>query len=323
MTDSRGPVLPGMHHVTAICGDPQRNLEFYGGLLGLKLVKKTVNFDDPGSYHLYYGNGVGSPGTLITFFAWIGLPPMATSRGRRGTGQIGSSAFRVPAESIGYWVNRLAAAAVEFDGPEARFGADVLTFRDPDGLELEIVGDPGTGLPAPWERARVPAEHAIRGLHGVSISLLGYEKTAELLTVLLGFEEDGREGERIRFRLGEGRDRAILDVLVHSEASPGRMGIGGVHHVAWRTPTRDRQDELRQRLLDAGFDVTPILDRRYFQSIYFREPGGVIFEVATDEPGFTVDEPEEELGRALRLPPWLESRRERIESRLPALRLPY
>lgn len=321
MNESTTPGMPGIHHITAICGDPQRNIDFYVGLLGLRLVKKTVNFDDPGSYHLYYGDGLGSPGTILTFFAWV-LPPTVTARARHGTGQITASAFWIAEASVDFWVDRLAAAAVDFQGPDTRFGERVISLLDPDGLPLELVGRPGGMLRAPWEEGPVPTNHAIRGFSGATLSLAGYERTARLLTGTLRFFEVGSEDNRFRFQVGEGEEAAMIDLLCRPEGEPGRMGIGAVHHIAWRTPSRRQQERWRRVLAEAGFDVTPILDRNYFESVYFREPGGVLFEIATDPPGFTADEAPQELGSQLKLPPWLEPHRERIEARLPEVRVP-
>lgn len=321
MTEPTTPRMPGIHHITAICGDPQRNVNFYVGLLGLRLVKKTVNFDDPGTYHLYYGDGLGSPGTIMTVFAWI-LPPTVQANARQGTGQVTATPFWIPAASLDFWIDRLAAAGIDFDGPEERFGEPVISLRDPDGLPLELVARPDGVLRAPWNEGPVPLEHAIRGFAGATFSLNGYERTAKLLTETMGFRQVGSEGARFRFQVGEGNDAAMIDLLCQPEGEPGRMGVGAVHHIAWRARTGEEQREWRSVLAAAGLDVTPVLDRNYFTSIYYREPGGVLFEIATDPPGFTVDESPESLGEQLKLPVWLEPRRERLEARLPALRLP-
>jgi len=313
--------LPGIHHITAICGDPQRNLNFYVGLLGLRLVKKTVNFDDPGTYHLYYGDGIGSPGTIMTFFAWV-LPPMMTGQGRQGTEQVTTVSFGIPATSVDFWVDRLAGAAVDFDGPALRFGEPVISLRDPDGLLLELVGRDGVAARAPWSEGPIPVEHAIGGFAGATMSLNGYEQTARLLTETMGLRRTAEDGGRFRFEIGSGADASMIDLHCRPEGERGRMGIGAVHHIAWRTPSADTQLEWRRRLSEAGMDVTPVLDRNYFQSIYHREPGGVLFEIATDPPGFTVDEPPAELGTHLKLPAWLEPRRKALEARLPELRAP-
>ncbi|HSJ23709.1 MAG TPA: ring-cleaving dioxygenase [Longimicrobiales bacterium] len=317
--DATGMHTGGIHHISAICSEPQRNVDFYTGLLGLRLVKRTVNFDDPGSYHLYYGDGVGSPGTIMTFFAWV-LPPMVTSRARQGTGQITATSFLIDAASIDFWVDRLAEAAVDFGTPATRFDETVITLSDPDGLPLEIVGRASAPGRQPWQGGPVPAAHALRGFAGATLCLGGYERTARLLTETMGFREVGRDGARFRFQAGDGQDAAMIDLHCQPECDAGRMGIGAVHHIAWRTPSRQQQEQWREVLAAAGYDVTPVLDRNYFHSIYFREPGGVLFEVATDPPGFTVDEPVGELGSELRLPPWLEHRRERIAARLPVIR---
>lgn len=313
--------IPGIHHVTALCGDPQLNIDFYAGLLGLRLVKKTVNFDDPGTYHLYYGDGLGSPGTIMTFFAWL-LPPGVTSRGRQGTGQIVATSFLVPEPSLEFWIDRLAAAAIDFDGPAGRFGEQVISLTDPDGLPLEIVARGGGRVPAPWRGAPIPEEHAIRGFAGATLCLDGFERTARLLTETMGCRPAGEEGSRFRFQVGEGGDLAFVDLFCQPEGEPGRMGIGAVHHIAWRAATDEAQTAWRRVLAQAGMDVTPVLDRQYFRSIYYREPGGVLFEIATDPPGFTVDEPAALLGTRLMLPPWLEPRRKAIEARLPEVRIP-
>jgi glyoxalase family protein len=314
------PPIPGIHHVTAICGDPQRNVEFYTGVLGLRLVKRTVNFDDPGSYHLYYGDGLGSPGTIMTFFAWI-LPPMVTAKGRQGTGQIATTSFRIPEASLDFWVDRLAATGMDFDGPALRFGEAVVSLVDPDGLELELIARGGGPQRAPWRDGPIPVEHAIRGFAGATLWLQGYQRTAVLLTQTMGLREVGSEGALFRFRVGDGDDAATLDLHCRPEADPGRMGIGAIHHIAWRTLDGAEQERWRAVLTEAGYDVTPVLDRKYFRSIYFREPGGVLFELATDPPGFTTDEAPDELGNQLTLPDWLEPRRVRIEARLPHIRL--
>jgi glyoxalase family protein len=315
-----GERLPGIHHVTAICGDPQRNLDYYVGFLGLRLVKKTVNFDDPGSYHLYYGDGVGSPGTIMTFFAWI-LPPTVTAKGRPGTGQVTTTSFRIPASSLNFWVDRCASAAIDFAGPEVVHGEQVLTLADPDGLRVELVARGADEPIAPWSDGPVPVQHAIRGFSGASLCVERFEETSQLLTTSMGMREVASEGSRWRFQIGAGTS-ASIDLVSQPEAEPGRTGIGTVHHIAWRTPSPETQLALRAELVGLGLDVTAVLDRQYFESVYFREPGGVLFEIATDQPGFTVDEPGDELGRSLKLPPWLEPRRERIEARLPTLRLP-
>lgn len=319
--DAQHARIPGIHHVTAICGDPQRNVDFYVGVLGLRLVKRTVNFDDPGTYHLYYGDGVGTPGTIMTVFAWI-LPPTVQANARQGTGQITATSFCIPADSMDHWLDRLIAYDVDFSGSETRFGETVVSLRDPDGLPLELVARGACVSKAPWIDGPVPVEHAIRGIAGVTLSLDGYESTASLLTETMGLRDVGQEGSRFRFQVGAGGDAAMIDLLCQPEGERGRMGIGAVHHVAWRSASSAEQREWRRILARTGLDVTPVLDRKYFTSIYYREPGGILFEIATDEPGFTVDEATDELGSNLKLPDWLESRRTRLVAKLPELRVP-
>ncbi len=312
------PEILGIHHVTAIATDPRRNLEFYRDVLGLRLVKKTVNFDDPGTYHLYYGDELGRPGTIVTFFPW----PLA-KRGSRGTGQATVTAFSVPEESLGWWRERLERQGVVTDDPTERFDEEALTVLDPDGLRLELVAHAGAADLAPWDAGPVPSPYAVRGFHSVTLCEQGYESTAQLLTAELGFRSAGELGNRFRFEIGEpGGVATRVDVVCSPETGRGRISAGTVHHVAWRVAGDAGQLAFRQRLVDRGLDVTPVLDRKYFHSIYFREPGGVLFEIATDSPGFTADEPAERLGSDLQLPPWLEPRRERIEAALPTLREP-
>ena len=303
--------IPGIHHVTAIAGDPQRNVDFYYGILGLRLVKKTVNFDDPGSYHLYYGDGIGSPGTIMTFFAWPGA-----YAGRRGTGQLTVTSFAVPAGSLGYWRERLREYGIQVADAQRRLEEEYLALEDFDGLALELVANPEANSLAGWQGGPVPEEHAVRGFYGVTLSERGYESTARLLTETMGFRPAGEAGNRFRYRAKEGELGNRLDVVCEPEGRHGQVAVGTVHHVAWRAADDREQGEWRRRLVELGLDVTPVIDRQYFHSIYFHEPGGVLFEVATDPPGFTLDEAREELGGSLRLPPWLESRRALVERHL-------
>ena len=305
--------LPGIHHVTAITGDAQSNVDFYAGTLGLRFVKRTVNFDMPDTYHLYYGDEVGSPGTAMTFFVWPHLP-----RGPGGAGQVTTTAFSIPVGSAGWWLQRL---ADEWDAGEAtRFGARAVTLRDPDGIALELVEDGADERP-PWTASDVPAEHAIRGFHGVTLSVRDPGPSAALLTAVLGFAGAGAGDGRIRLVAGDGGPASAVDLLTDAGAN-GAEAAGTVHHVAFRTPDDERQAAWRQELVGRGLAVTPVMDRCYFHSIYFREPGGVLFEIATDGPGFTVDEPAASLGTSLRLPPWLEARRAEIESALAPIETP-
>ncbi|MCC6446969.1 MAG: ring-cleaving dioxygenase [Armatimonadetes bacterium] len=311
------PEIRGIHHITAIAGDPQRNIDFYAGLLGLRLVKRTVNFDDPGAYHFYYGDETGRPGTILTFFSWPGSP-----QGRRGTGQVIAAAFAVPEASLDYWAERFKAHKVPFEEPLSRFGENSIAFYDPDGLQLEMTGVSGSGYGIPWREGPVPPEHAVRGLHSATLSEEGYERTAALLAETLGFRLGGQEENRFRYEAGTGGPRAIVDVVCLPAAPPGRIAAGTVHHIAWRTPDDEDQKAWRRRIAGLGYYVSPVLDRQYFRSIYFRETGGVLFEIATDPPGFTADEPSEALGQSLKLPPWLEANRRCIEADLPDIVLP-
>lgn len=308
--------IHGIHHLSAICGDPQENLDFYVGFLGLRLVKRTVNFDDPGMYHLYYGDTEGAPGTLLTFFPIPGAP-----RGRRGAGEVSAIALSIPAGAVGYWIERLIGYGVEFAQPVRRFGETVLTFTDPSGLPLELVAtaDDRPG----WEGGPIAPEFAIRGVHSATLTEQDYEPTHELLTEGMGFRLVAQEGQRYRYAMGAGEPGAIVDVLYNP--AQGRHGVGSmgsVHHIAWRVADEAALSASHQPLLERGLYPTPIRERNYFRSIYFREPGGVLFELATDPPGFTVDEPVETLGNRLMLPSWLEPERAQLERNLPPLRIP-
>ena len=305
----------GIHHVTAITGEAQRNVDFYAGLLGLRLVKKTVNFDDPETYHLYYGDGVGSPGSIMTFFPWADAP-----LGLQGTGQLTVTSFSIPEGSLGYWTDRLIGHGIRFEKPTQRFDDTVLSFSDPEGMKLELIAS-ATDSRSPWGDGTVPAEHAVRGFHHATLSERAPELTTKLMTGTLGFRQVDEDDGRYRFEAGNGGPGNLVDV-VDSGGQRGRMGVGTVHHAAFRAENEEHQLEIREEVARLGYDVTPVLDRQYFHSIYFREPGGVLFEVATDPPGFAVDEEPDQLGTHLKIPPWLETRRERLEGVLPPLRLP-
>ncbi len=308
------PIL-GIHHVTAIASDPQRNFDFYSGVLGLRLVKKTVNFDDPGAYHFYFGDGEGRPGTLLTFFPWPDARP-----GKPGAGQTSATTFAVPTEALGYWAERLAARGVDVDHAR-RDGDDVLTFTDPDGLSLELVERGDLGDWRPWDRGDVPAARAIHGIDSVTLAEADPASTATFLTDGLGFRSAGVEGDRSTFAAGVGEVGTRVD-LVPVGSGFGRIAAGSVHHVAFRLADDDSQQAWQRYLSKSGVMVTPVKDRDYFHSIYFREPGGVLFELATDNPGFAIDEPVAELGNSLQLPDFLKPRREEIERRLPPLVTP-
>jgi catechol 2,3-dioxygenase-like lactoylglutathione lyase family enzyme len=306
----------GIHHVTAIAGDPQSNIDFYAGVLGLRLVKLTVNYDDPDTYHLYYGDGLGHPGSIITFFAWP-----SGHQGRIGTGQLTTTSFSVPENSLEYWMGRFKERKILFEKPIQRFAQKVLPFVDCDGLRLELV-ESADDRRTPWDGAPVPADKAVRGFYGVTLSEEGYDKTAWLLNDILGFKPTKQESNRYRYEVPDSAMGGIVDVLCAPDAPRGHVGVGTVHHVAWRTQDDEAQKRWRQEIVKVGLDVTPIIDRIYFHSIYFREPGGILFEIATDPPGFTVDEPATELGTRLALPNWLEPLRKNLEQTLPHVILP-
>jgi glyoxalase family protein len=310
--------IPGLHHVTAIASDPQRNLDFYVALLGLRFVKRTVNFDDPGSYHFYFGDNRGTPGTILTFFPWPGA-----RRGIRGTGQVEATAFAILPDSIGFWLERLKQHHVTAEKTSTRFGEEVIRLLDPDGLMIELIASSSHGKVEPWPNSPVPIEHAVRGFHSVSAALEGYERTARLLTESFGYRLIDESGNRFRFvSTDESALGRIIDLLCQPDTGMGRVAAGSVHHIAFRAKDDAEQLQWREQLVDLGYNVTPVMDRDYFHSIYFREPGGVLFEIATDPPGFTLDEKLEELGTHLRLPPWLESARSQIEEILPRIQVP-
>ena len=308
----------GIHHVTAIASDPQRNIDFYTGLMGLRLVKVTVNFDDPTAYHLYYGDEVGHPGTILTFFSWKGAP-----QGSLGTGQLTATAFSIPEGAISFWADRLRGHGVHLEGPFTRFNEQVLSFADPDGLRLELVSTSNADGGSLWKDGPVRPEYALKGFRGVTITAVAaHERTTSLLTETMGFRETNQAGNRLRYGVGNGGYPAFVDLVSEPKSKRGVVSVGTVHHIAWRTPNDDQQKAWRQRLVKVGLGVTPVIDRKYFHSIYFREPGGVLFEIATDPPGFTVDEPAAELGTRLQLPAWLEPERREIEDALLPVHLP-
>ena len=303
----------GIHHITAIAAGAKKNHEFYTRVLGLRLVKKTVNFDDPTTYHFYYGNETGGPGTILTFFPWEGI-----RRGRAGTGQVTAVSFSVPVGSMSFWIDRFRGYNVTYNNPSSKFGEESLVFLDPDGLKLELVSDAGDERKA-WDADEVPPEFGIRGFHSAALTLEGYEATAKLLTDVFGYEKTEEHVNRFRFVNPNSPNANIIDLICLPSGQRGSVAGGTVHHIAFRTANEGDQLRMRERLISLGYNVTPQLDRNYFKSVYFREPGGVLFEIATDTPGFTVDESSAELGRGLMLPDWLEFRRDEIESVLPPI----
>ncbi len=308
--------VPGIHHVTAITADVQRNVDFYAGVLGLRFIKKTVNFDVPDTYHLYFGDRVGTPGTAMTFFGWPHLPP-----GRSGAGQVAAVSFAVPAPSLQFWERRLGDLGIDHSRTR-RFDADVIELEDPDRIQIELVGEATDARWAPWPESPVGETDQVRGFHSVGLLVNDEAPSAGFLTEVMGFREAGRTEARVRFETGEGGPHARLELLVRPDAGIGQETTGAVHHVAWRAHDGAHQLAWRERLVGAGRQVTPVIDRKYFHSIYFREPGGVLFEIATDGPGFTVDEPAEALGTALQLPPQYENRRQGLVFNLPPIVVP-
>jgi glyoxalase family protein len=306
--------MSGIHHVTAISGRADRNLDFHTHVLGLRLVKKTVNFDDPGTWHLYYGDEQGQPGTILTFFPWA-----HAAAGQLGAGETQETAFRIPAAALGYWTHRLLEKGVTHGAPEKRFGDTVLPFTDPDGMRFTLVAAPGAEKEKGWSKGDIPAEHAIRGFHGVTLLVHTAAPTGAILTDVLGFREVARDGALARYR-GDARLGAHVDLREAGDFPRGRMGRGSVHHVAFRAADDAAQAAMAKKLVaDHKMHPTEQKDRNYFRSIYFREPNGILFEIATDQPGFAVDEPAASLGQSLKLPPFLEPRRAELEGKLPLL----
>jgi glyoxalase family protein len=306
--------IRGLHHVTAIASDPQKNLDFYTQVLGLRFVKKTVNFDDPSTYHFYFGDDAGSPGTILTFFPW----PSAR-RGHAGAGETTRTAFSVPSASLPFWRGHLKGNGILFEETGKRFDEEVLTLRDPDGMLIEIVGHADARPVLVPRYAIIPAEHAIRGFFGVTLLERKAEATFATLE-MMGFKKTAQDGQHYRFSAEGNALGNHVDVVVDANAPYGRSGAGSVHHIAFRTADDASQLEWRQQI-SRHLSVTPVQDRTYFHSIYFREPGGVLFELATDPPGFGLDEPAATLGETLRLPAWLEQYRPQLETALPAIEL--
>jgi glyoxalase family protein len=302
----------GLHHVTAIAGDPQANIDFYAGVLGLRLVKQTVNFDDPTNYHFYYGNGDGEPGTILTFFPWPGA-----AKGRLGAGQTTATGLSIPAGSLEYWADRLQSTGTKVVRQETRFGSRILTLLDPDGMVLDLTETDGDTR-RPWTGSDVSVDKAIRGLHHVTLTEKTEAHTGATLKAL-GYRRVDEDGNRVRYAVDG--DAAFVDIVVDAAVGTGRVAAGSVHHIAFRTPDDASQAEWLTALRGGDVDVSDVRDRQYFNSIYFHEPGGVLFEIATDSPGFLTDETREALGTELRLPGWYEPFRDRITAALPTIDL--
>ncbi|MGF1622456.1 MAG: ring-cleaving dioxygenase [Rhodomicrobiaceae bacterium] len=305
----------GIHHVTAIASSAQRNLDLYQRTLGMRFVKRTVNFDDPGAYHLYYGDEAGQPGSILTFFPWAHVAP-----GRLGVGETQETMLRVPESAIGYWTHRFVEHGVAHDAPVKRFGQTVLPFRDQDGMRLSLVGIPGIETEAAWAGGDVPTEAAIRGFFGVRLLLGEAEPTGAILSDVLGFAKTATEESVTRFEASGAGMGGVVDIQTAGDFLPAKVGAGSVHHIAFRAANDETQAAMVKQLAERhDIRTTEQKDRNYFRSVYFREPGGVLFEIATDEPGFAVDEPIGELGQSLKLPSFLEPHRQEIEKALPEL----
>ena len=309
--------ITGLHHVTVIAGDAQENLDFYAGVLGMRLVKKTVNQDVPGTYHLFYADGVAHAGTDLTFFPWPDMAP-----GRRGVGLTVEVALAVPPGSLPYWASRLAEHGVEPGPVSTRFGETLLNLVDPHGLQIALVETADPREFTPWDKSPVPVARQVRGLHGVRLLVRSAAQTVDFLTSALGFEAIGEEDGWRRFALPGPRSGRVLDIKEAPSERAGTWGTGSVHHIAWRVPDDATELTVQSRLHQAGRRPTQVIDRFWFKSVYFKEPGGALFEVATDGPGFGIDESMDQLGARLVLPPWLETNRTAIESSLPPLRAP-
>jgi glyoxalase family protein len=308
-------LITGIHHITAIAADTQKNIDFYTGILGLRLVKKTVNFDDPGTYHLYYGDEKGSPGRILTFFPYNGLV-----RGRHGKGMLNTTTFSVPVSSSSYWLERLKRFDVAYKEPIERFeGEQVVYFEDPDGLGLELVFTDKDTRPG-FTYGHIPAEHSIKGFYSAEIWEEGYERTAGLLSEQLDHKLIAEKGNRFRFAATDAPGNYI-DIVCTPDSLKGLAGSGTVHHIAFATPDAATQDEVRIKIAQRMLNPTPVQDRNYFTSIYFREPGGVLFEIATSGPGFSVDESTEHLGEELKLPEQFEKYRKDLETSLTPIEL--
>jgi len=306
----------GLHHITAITNNAQRNYDFYTHVLGLRLVKKTVNFDDPSTYHFYYGNETGTPGTILTFFPWEGIGP-----GRNGIGMATEIGYAVPDDSLDNWIGRFRELGVSMGEQGERFGEMVLPFTDPDGLALDLIVPKQADARQPWETESIKQDMATRGFHSVTLTVQKLDATAKLLTDVFGYRLQAQEGNRYRFQTNTVPTASIVDLLEMPDGTLGRNAAGTNHHVAFRVANDAVQMEFREKILTSGLQVTPKIDRDYFFSIYFREPGGVLFEIATDNPGFTVDEALDELGSNLKLPKQYEGSRAKIEKALPVLKI--
>lgn len=304
----------GLHHITAIAGNAQRNYNFYTKVLGLRLVKKTVNFDDPGTYHFYFGDEAGSPGTILTFFPWEGI-----GQGYTGTGMATNIGYAVPAGSLDFWTDRFKQYNVKYETVAERFGERYLSFRDPDGLKLDLIVPGTTDNRTGWETADVNSSVATKGFHGITLTVKNLTPTATILTDIFGYTLQKQEGNRYRYVTDAIENASLVDIVEAPSLATGAGAAGTNHHVAFRVKNEEILMDFREKIAAKGLGITPKIDRDYFFSLYFREPGGILFELATDNPGFTKDEPLNELGTSLKLPKQYENIRSKIEEVLPVL----
>lgn len=308
------PLITGIHHITAIAGNPQKNIDFYTGILGLRLVKKTINFDAPDVYHFYFGDELGRPGTVFTTFPFTGA-----RKGTKGTGELTYTAFSIGIDSLNYWIERLKKFGITVSDVQTRFGEKLIRFEDHDSMGIELVANDRDERPG-WTYGHIPSEHSIRGFYGATLNLRAKELTEQLLTRLMDYKLIGNEGERFRYGT-QGKPGDIVDIVIDKNGNRGAQSAGTVHHIAFRTANTTSQLAIQEILMQNGYQVTEVKDRNYFKSIYFREPGGVLFEIATDEPGFAIDEEEAHLGELVKLPEWAEPSRDKIEKNLAPVKL--
>jgi len=304
----------GIHHITAIAGNAKRNYDFYTKVLGFRFIKKTVNFDDPGTYHFYFGDEVRSPGTILTFFPWEGI-----AKGKQGNGMATEIGYSVPDNSLAFWSERLNKNDATITSAGTRFGEQYLAFEDPDGLPLSLIVSDTPDHRKPWETPDVRTDVAAKGFHSITLTLKTVESTAKVLTDILDYKFVGHEGNRHRYRIDTVENAAIVDLIEEPKATSAINAGGTIHHVAFRVKDEKVLMEYREKVVKNYLNITQKIDRNYFFSLYFREPGGVLFEIATDNPGFAVDEPVTEFGKNLKLPAQYESNRSAIEAALPVL----
>jgi glyoxalase family protein len=306
--------INGIHHITAIASNAKRNHDFYTRVLGLRLVKKTVNFDDPGTYHFYYGDETGTPGTILTFFPWEGM-----TQGRTGVGMATEIGYSVPEKSLKFWIERFKKYNVKYSEPSERFGEQILPFQDPDGLQLVLIISKTEDKRKQWETQEVDASVATKGFHSITLTLMDKKGTERVLTDILGYQIAGTEGNRTRYTTDAVENASIIDIVEAPFERRANNAGGTIHHIAFRVKDEETLMKFREKVEKFGLNITEKIDRQYFYSLYFREPGGVLFEIATDNPGFAIDEDVKELGSNLKLPPRYERSRKEIEKILPVL----